>query len=701
MRAASSGIEALFAPKCVAVVGASTNPSKLGHIVLKNLRGGGLRGSLYAINPKGKRILDVPTYSEIGGVPESVDLAVLAVPAAVVPEVAEQCGQAGVKALVVLAAGFQEIGGAGAERETALDTIITRYRMRLLGPNCLGLIDTHSGLNASFAGAMPPTGGVAVLSQSGAMGTAILDWAASHGVGFSKFISLGNKADLNENDFLPILRDDPETDVVVAYLEDVADGQAFVEAASQLTRVKPMVLLKPGRTEAGAEAARSHTGALTGSADAADAAFRRAGITVAHSVQELFDCTNAFARLPVPKGGHTAIITNAGGLGVVAADEVAAADGLAVAELSKKSEAMLRKVLPGEAQVGNPVDVVGDAGPNRYQVALGAVLSERTVDAAVVILTPQAMTDVETTADVIAKAAQSSQRPVAPVFIGGATVVPGMDRLATQGLPSFTSPDRAVAALAALARYGQYRQTPLRKRPGPHKPKAALSKLIAEARTAGRSELGGMAAADAVASYGIKAPPTIPATDSDEAAAAAEKIGYPVALKVDSPDISHKTDVGGVILDLPDKASVIRAFTAITKAASRHAKGAEVRGVTVSPMQPSSGLDLIVGAKRDPNFGPVLTVGYGGIFVEAMRDVYHELAPLSRADIDEVLARSGIDRTLSGLRGLTFDRAAVVTAIEAVSQLMLDCPDVDEIDLNPLRVFDKGAYSLDTRIALR
>lgn len=701
MNLTPTNLDPLFKPRSVAVVGASTNPAKLGHIVLKNVRDGGLRGSLYAVNPKGRRILDIPTYSEIGGVPEPVELAVLTVPAEVVPAAAEQCGQAGVKALIVIAAGFQEVGGAGAERETALNAAAQKYGMRILGPNCLGIIDTASGLNASFVSAMPSKGGVSVLSQSGAMGTAILDWAAAAGIGFSTFISLGNKADLTEDDFLPALENDPKTDVVLAYLEDISDGQAFIEAASRLTRVKPMVLLKPGRTEAGAMAARSHTGALTGSADAADAAFRRAGIIVAKSIQELFDYTLVLARLPIPKGGHTAVVTNAGGPGVVTADEVAAADGLEMAELSAKAEGMLRKVLPNEAQVGNPVDVVGDAKANRYQVALGSVLSERPVDAAVVILTPQAMTEVETTADVITKAAASSGKPVLPVFIGGQAVLSGKRRLAEHGLPTFDSPDRAVRALSALARYGEYRRAAVQKRPAAGKAKTKLVRLIQEARRAGRAELGGMAAAEAVAAYGIKAPPTIAVSDPGDAVTAAKKIGYPVALKVDSPDISHKTDIGGVRLDLPNDEAVTKAFGDIMKTAKKHATGADIHGVTVSPMQPTGGLDLIVGAKRDPNFGPVLVVGYGGIFVEAVREVAYELTPVNAADVADLLARTGIGQTLAGTRGLRFDQSAVTKAILAVSQLMLDCPDVSELDLNPLRVFDQGAYSLDTRIELR
>ncbi|MSU76339.1 CoA-binding protein [Patescibacteria group bacterium] len=690
----------LWSPKCVAVVGASTNPAKLGHIVLKNLREGGLKGSLYAINPKGRRILDVPTYSEIAGVPEPVDVAVLTVPAEVVPEVAGQCGQAGVKVLIVIAAGFQELGGAGLEREAELSDIAQQYGMRVLGPNCLGLIDTHTGVNASFVSAMPPKGSVAVLSQSGAMGTAILDWASSTGLGFSKFISLGNKADLTENDFLPALENDAKTSVVLAYLEDISDGEAFVVAASKLTRVKPMILLKPGRTEAGATAAHSHTGALTGSSDAADAAFRRAGIMVARSVQELFDFTSAFARTPLPKGDNIAIVTNAGGPGVVTADDVSEAEGLEVAELSDKTESMLRKVLPAAAQVGNPVDVVGDAGANRYQVALSAVLADRAVDASVVILTPQAMTEVETTADVIAKAASASGKPVLPCFIGGNTVMPGRARLAEHGLPSFDSPSRAVVALSAMAQYAHYLSAPVRKRNGAATPKAILVKLIAEARDTEHTELGGMAAAEAVAAYGIKAPPTIAVADVDDAAAAAQKIGYPVALKIDSPDISHKTDIGGVMLDLPNDEAVKKAFAEIMKAAKKHTKDADIHGVTVSPMQPTGGLDLIVGAKRDPNFGPVLVVGYGGIFVEAVRDVAYELAPVTKDDVTELLTRTGIGETLAGTRGMKFDQSAAVKAIMAVSQLMLDCPDVVELDLNPLRVFDKGAFSLDTRIEL-
>lgn len=705
-------LDRLFSPKSIAVVGVSTKPDKLGHIVLRNLRDGGYPGKLYAVNPKGGRILDTPTYTEIGGIPEPVDLAVLAVPAAAVPDVAEQCGRHGVKTVVVIAAGFREVGGEGAVRESELLKTVRRYGMRLLGPNCLGLIDTHAKVNASFAGAMPPAGGVALLSQSGAMGTAILDWAAGSGTGFSKFVSLGNEADLTEAAFLPALEADQRTDVVLAYLEEIVDGAAFVEAAGRLGRVKPLILLKPGRTEAGAQAAVSHTGALTGSADAADAALRRAGVVNARTIQELFDYAQTFARLPKLPGGtargsaavRVAIVTNAGGPGVVAADAIGDAAGLELARLADRTRTTLRKVLPSEAQVGNPVDVIGDARANRYQVALSAVLADRGVDAVIVLLTPQAMTEVVPTAEVIARAARgaggSAGKPVIPVFIGGRAVAPGLARTVSRGLPTFSTPDRAIAALDTVAGYMAYRKQAPRRRQRAGNPPGRTAALLKQALADGRSELGGLDAAAVVKPYGIDTPLTIQAAAADDAVAAAAKVGYPVALKIDSPDISHKTDVGGVQLDLAGPEAVERAFAEIMKSVGRKAKGAQVHGVTVSPMLPAEGIDLLIGAKRDPSFGPVLTVGQGGIFVEGIGDVAHELAPLAAADAAELLARTRIGKLLEGARGSSFDQRAAVRAVLAVSQLMLDNPQIAELEFNPFRTFPKGGWALDVRLVL-
>lgn len=700
-----SALDFLFSPRSIAVIGVSTKADKLGHIVLRNLRDGGYAGAVYAVNPKGGRILDTPTYTEVGGIPEPVDLAVVAVPATAVVEVAEQCGRHGVKALVVIAAGFREIGGEGSAREVELQNVIEKYGMRLLGPNCLGLIDTHSKINASFAGAMPPAGGLAVLSQSGAMGTAILDWAVGSGTGFSKFVSLGNEADLTEADFLSVLEADPRTDTVLAYLEEIVDGTVFTEAAGRLSRVKPLLLLKPGRTDAGARAAASHTGALTGSSEAAEAAFRRAGVVHARTIQELFDYAQTFSRVSTlsrraNESVRVAVVTNAGGPGVVTADAIGDATNLTLANLSDRTQSTLRKILPGEAQVGNPVDVIGDARANRYQVALSGVLADRGVDAVVVLLTPQAMTEVLPTAEVIVRAARNAGKPVLPVFIGGHAVAPGFTRTASRGLPTFSTPDRAIIALDAVAGYAAYCAQPIRHRQRPGKPQRKTAELLKQVAADGRTELGGLDAAAVVKPYGIETPLTIRATETDDAVAAAAKVGYPVALKIDSPDILHKTDVGGVQLDLANAEAVERAFTEIMQSVSRKAKGADVRGVTVSPMLPAEGIDLLIGATRDPSFGPVLTVGQGGIFVEGIGDVSYELAPLSAADATNLLDRTRIGKLLDGARGSSFDKQAAVKAILAISQLMLDNPQVSELELNPFRAFPKGGWALDIRMVL-
>lgn len=702
----AADIRTLLSPRRIAVVGASTKPDKLGHIVLRNLRDGGFPGQLYAVNPKGGRILDTATYTEIGGIPEPVELAVVAVPAGAVPDVAEQCGRAGVRGLIVIAAGFREIGAAGAAREAELLKVVRRYGMRLLGPNCLGLIDTRAKVNASFAGALPPAGSIAVLSQSGAMGTAILDWAAGRGTGFSKFISLGNEADLTEADWLPALTADPRTETVLAYVEEITDGQRFTEAASQLTRVKPMILLKPGRTDAGAKAAASHTGALTGSAEAAEAAFHRAGIIHARTIQELFDYALTFARSPKLSGGSSsggtrvAIVTNAGGPGVVAADAIGTAGELELATLSDRTQATLRKVLPSEAQVGNPVDVIGDARANRYQVALSAVLADRGVDAVIVLLTPQAMTEVVRTADVIIRAARDVGKPVIPIFIGGQAVAPGLARVASRGLPSFPTPDRAIDALAAMAEYAAYRKQAPRRRQPVGKPPRQTATLLQQALADGRTELGGLDAVAVVKPYGIDTPLTIRAAAADDAVAAAQKVGYPVALKIDSPDVLHKTDVGGVQLDLANPAAVERGFAEIMKSVGRKAKGAALRGVTVSPMLPAEGIDLLVGAKRDPSFGPVLAAGQGGIYVEGIGDVAYDLAPSSPADALDLLDRTKVGQLLRGARGSSFDQKAAIQAVLAVSQMMLDNPEIAELELNPFRAFPKGGWALDVRLVL-
>lgn len=695
----NAGLDSLLDPQSVAVVGASPNPSKLGHAILANLVDGGFPGRLYAVNRSGDDVRNCRGYSSVANIPDPVDLAVLAVPAPVVAEMVEQCGAAGVRGVIVIAAGFQETGPRGAAREAEIAGLAERHGMRLLGPNCLGIVDTHRRLNASFAGSMPPAGRISVVSQSGAMCTAILDWAKANGQGFASFVSVGNKADLTENDFLARWADDLETDVVLAYLEGISDGPEFLEVAASLTRRKPLVMIKAGVSDEGAAAVSSHTGSLTGSEDALEVALRRAGVTRARSIEELFDFTTVFAPGNLPAGPRTAIITNAGGPGVITTDAVAGT-GLELAPLADQTAATLGKLLPAEANLHNPVDLIGDARAARYQTALSTVLGDKGVDSAVVLLTPQSMTEIPQTAEVIIRCAQASGKPVVASFIGGAAVAEGAEKLRQAAVPAYDTPDRAVRALAALTEYAAYRARPRRKPPKGQRPKRTSGHALKHAAATGRTALTGAEAGKVVEPYGIEVPKILPAADVAVAAKVAGRVGFPAVMKIDSPDILHKSDVGGVAVGLADAAAVTEAYGALLKRVRKQAPEASLTGVTLERHLPD-GLDLIVGAKRDPTFGPVALFGSGGIYVEVFKDVSYGLAPLSDAEADAMIDRVKGSALLAGARGRKkFDRKAVRQALVAVSRIAADFPMIAEIELNPLRAFPKGAISLDTRIIL-
>lgn len=690
-------LSALADPHSIAVVGASANPAKLGHAILKNLIDGGYPGKLYAVNRNGEDVLGVTGVGSIPDVSEAVDLAVIAIPANGVIEVTRQCGEKGLKAVAVIAAGFSEIGPEGAAVERELVAVVRKYGMRLLGPNCLGLIDTSKRLNASFAPRMPDGGTVSVLSQSGAMCTALLDWSSQSGIGFDGFVSIGNQAEVTESDWLERWTEDANTEVVAGYLESIPDGPRFLETARALTRRKPVIIAKAGRTEAGTKAAGSHTGALAGSDAVLDAALREVGVTRADSVQDLYDYLTLFTQSPLPAGGRVAIITNAGGPGVLTADAVAATD-LTVAELSERTTRTLAKALPTEAATANPVDLIGDARASRYQVALSTVLGDRGVDAVLVVLTPQSMTEIPETAAAIINAATESQKPVIAVFMGGETVAPGIAALQAAGVPTYQTPDHAVRALVAYARYAAYRD-----RPHPvvktGKPSRTARTILDESATLGETAIWGERAADILGDYGISAPRQRLVTTVEEAVTAADGIGYPVVLKIDSPDILHKSDVGGVATGLGDRAAVEAAYGEMLARIKKSQPKATLRGVTVSP-QIADGLDLLVGASRDRTFGTVVAFGLGGIYVEAVGDVAFGLAPLDDRSADRLIAATKASRILGGLRGETFDQKAVRKALVGVSRLIDEFPEIAELDLNPLRVSAKGAVSLDTRIIL-
>lgn len=702
-----NSLDTFFKPRSLAVIGASSTPGKLGHVVLKNIIDGGYAGALYAVNPKGGRILDTPTYTDLSGLPEPVELAVLAVPGSAVPEVAEACGQAGVKGLIVIAAGFREVGPDGAALEERLAATVKKYGLRLLGPNCLGLIDPVNQLNASFASGMPPVGSVAVLSQSGAMCTAILDWAAAHRaeIGFSAFVSLGNKADVTESDLLEAWAEDPHTEVVLGYLEGISDGQRFLRAASALTRQKPFVLIKSGVSEAGADAVGSHTGTLTGSDDVLNAALEKAGVVRAHTIEELLDYTTIFADTKLPAGGRVAIVTNAGGPAVLTTDEVVAT-GLQMAELSDKTQDLLRKALPTEANVHNPIDCIGDAKANRYQLALSTVLNDRHVDSVILLLTPQAMTEINETAEVLVQAARGTDKPIVAAFIGGAAVASGLARLHDSKLAAFMTPERAVKALATLTEYAAYRRAPAApirtaaESAASAKPKPASQTVIEHAVAMGQVALWGSEAADFLAPYGIQSPKVAQAQTVDEAIAVARKIGYPVVLKIDSADILHKSDAGGVIADLANPEAVSTGYQSMLAHIERKFPTARLSGVTIN-QQISEGHEVLVGAKRDVTFGPVVVFGYGGIYVEIFKDVSFGLAPLSEADAAAMVERTKSVALLKGARGSQqADIKALAKVLVAISKVMVDFPQIQELDVNPLRVFKKGAVSLDARILL-
>lgn len=688
-------LNSLFKPRSVAVIGASANPAKLGHIVLKNILDGGFPGKLYGVHPSGESVLGVDTYASVGDIPGRVELAVAAVPAPSVVTVAEDCGKAGVKGLIVIAAGFREVGGEGVAREETLMAVARKYGMRVLGPNCLGIIDPVHQLDASFGGIMPKRGHIAVASQSGAMCTAILDWAKEVDLGFSSFVSLGNKADITENDLLESWASDSESKVVLAYLEGISDGPRFLSDAARLTARKPFVLLKAGTSEQGAAAVSSHTGSVTGADDVLDAALRQAGITRARSIGDLFDFALAFAETPAPSGKRVAIVTNAGGPGVVTTDAVIEA-GLEIAGLGTATKSRLHKALPAEASVHNPVDCIGDARADRYETALSAVLADKGVDSVIVLLTPQAMTEIDETARVIIEAREKSAKPILASFMGGQAVASGLALLQKDGVAAYQSPERAVRSLAALTAHALHQRE---KVPTGGTPKPASRTALRTARRAGHAALWGTEAGSFLKPYGIRVPEVVLAKDGREADRAAKKLGFPVVIKVDSPDILHKTEAGGVRLGV-GAGEVADAYDGMIREVRRKRPKARIRGAVVQQMI-GDGHDFLIGGKRDPTFGPVVVFGYGGIYVEVFHDISVALAPLSPAQAEAMIGRTRSAALLTGARGLAIsDKQALVKALVGVSRVMADFPEIEELDLNPIRVFPKGALALDIRVIL-
>ncbi|MEX0788547.1 MAG: acetate--CoA ligase family protein [Anaerolineales bacterium] len=705
MARVTTSLDSFFSPRSVAVIGASRDPSKLGHAVVANLVHGGYaqpNRPVYPINPKGGEILGLPVYASLADVPGPIDLAVIVIPYPAVPDALRACGAKHIPAVIVISAGFREAGREGMQRELELVRVARQHAIRLIGPNCLGVIDTHTPLNASFAAGSPPAGPMAFMSQSGALGTAILDWARAGRLGLSKFVSLGNKADISEIDLLPAWQDDPASRVILIYTEGLPNGQAFLRAARLATRSKPVVALKSGVTQAGSRAVSSHTGSLAGSEQAYRAAFGQAGIVRAESLQDLFDFAAAFAYLPSFPGDRVAIVTNAGGPGILAADALERA-GLALARFEPERLRGLEAHLPDAASASNPVDLLGDARADRYRLALEQVLADPGVDAVLVMLAPQALTESFETAQVVVRASQTARIPVLACFMGEVAVREGVAHLEAHRVPNFPFPERAAQVLRAMAEYRRARAVPLPEFPTLVVNQALARQAIDRALADGRTALGEDETRSLLEAYGFPAPKSANAATADEAVQAADRLGYPVVLKVASPDILHKTDVGGVKLDLKTPEEVRDAFDLITYRARRYLPEARLLGCLVQAMAPP-GLETLIGMTRDPQFGPLVAFGLGGIYVEALHDLTFRVAPFSAAEADAMLSEIRARVLLEGFRGKpAVDRSALVDTLLRVAQLAMDFREIAELDLNPFVVYEqgRGGLTLDLRVVLQ
>ena len=701
-------LDPLFNPGSVAVVGGSTTPGAVGSILMHNLLANPFGGVVYPVNPKRRAVHGVFCYPTLNEVPEVVDLVVIATPAGTVAGTIRQCVERGVPAAIVISAGFSELGTAGRALESEIRDI-ARGRMRILGPNCLGIIQPHSGLNASFAASMARPGRVALLSQSGAICTAVLDWARERQVGFSAFVSVGTMLDVDFADLLDYFGDDGNTRSIVLYMEAVGDARRFFSAARAVARAKPVIVVKAGRHEAGAHAAASHTGALAGSDAVFDAAIRRAGLLRVATIPDLFNMAEILGSQPPPRGPALAIITNAGGPGVMATDELMTAGGQ-LAALSPTTLSALNQILPPFWSHANPVDVLGDATPERYQQAVEICANDPAVNGLLVLLTPQAMTDPTATARQLVPFARLEGKPFLASWMGGSDVREGQSVLGQAGIATFDSPEAAIGAFLHMVQYRRNQEL-LYEAPAalpqdwqPHE--AQARELVAKVRSTGRVLMTEFEAKDLLACYGIPVVSTETAQNADEAAARAGKVGYPVVLKLWSEVITHKTDAGGVQLNLLDDESVRRAFALIKSNTARYVQqhglaGESFLGVTVQPMIQRKGYELIVGSSVDAQFGPVILFGAGGVLVEVFQDRALGLPPLNRTLARRLIERTQIAKALAGIRG---QRPVPMDQLELVlvrfSSLLCELAEVQEVDINPLLATPEGLLALDARVLL-
>lgn len=703
----SQPLDAFFAPKSVAVIGATENAGTVGRTIVKNLVASPFGGTVYPVNPKRPSVLGIKAYKSMAEIPEQVDLAVVVTPAGSVPGIIRECAEEGTKAAIVISAGFKEIGPAGMELERQVLEEARRGNMRIIGPNCLGVMSPLSGLNATFASAIARPGNVGFLSQSGALCTAVLDWSLQEMVGFSAFVSLGSMLDVGWGDLIYYLGNDPRTRSIVIYMESIGDARAFLSAAREVALTKPIIVIKAGRTAAAAKAAASHTGALAGSDGVLEAAFRRSGVLRVNSIADLFYMAEVLSKQPNPKGPRLAILTNAGGPGVLATDSLVAGDG-ELAELSEETLRALDPVLPSVWSHANPVDIIGDAPPERYAKAVEIVSKDPNSDGLLVILTPQAMTDPTQTAEHLKPYAKLEGKPILASWMGGADVAAGEQILNRCGIPTFTYPDTAVRAFNYMWKYsynlrGLYETPSLPESTAECAPNRALAdEIIRKARAAGRTILTESESKELLNCYCVPTVQTLVAATEEDAVRFADRIGYPVVLKLYSETITHKTDVGGVKLNLPDAGAVRQAWAAIRDSVAAKVGAGHFQGVTVQPMiMLGDGYELIIGSSLDAQFGPVLLFGTGGQLVEVFKDRSLALPPLNTTLARRMMEQTKIFKALQGVRGRKpVDIAALEQLLVRFSQLVAEQRWIKEIDINPLLATPDRLIALDARIVV-
>ena len=696
-------LDAIFRPETVAVIGATDRPGSVGRTIMRNLVSSPFGGTVFPVNARRQNVLGIQAYPSVSQVPDRVDLAVIVAPAPAVPGIIRECVEARAQGAIIISAGFRETGPEGVELERQVLEEARRGRMRIVGPNCLGVMKPNTGFNATFAGSIARPGSVGFLSQSGALLTAILDQSFRENVGFSAFVSVGSMMDVGWGDLIYYLGDDPDTKSIVVYMESVGDAGSFLSAAREVALTKPIIVIKAGRTEAAGKAAASHTGSLTGSDEVLDAALRRSGVLRVGEISELFGMAEVLGKQPHPKGPRLTILTNAGGPAVLATDALIAGGG-ELAEISSQTMESLNDFLPPPWSHGNPVDILGDADPERYARTLETAAGDPQSDGLLVVLTPQDMTDPTATAERLAPYARSAGKPVLASWMGGAEVAAGESILNGAGIPTFDYPDTAARAFTNMWKY-TYNLRGIYETPEPTgdvgRDRERVEEIIGRARDSERTILTEFEAKQVLVAYGIPTVETEVARSADEAVELAERFGYPVVLKLDSETITHKTDVGGVRLNLKDAAEVRRAYEEMESSISAGYRPEDFGGAAVQPMVGLDGYELIVGSSLDPQFGPVLLFGSGGSLVEVYRDRALALPPLTTTLARRMMERTRIFEALGGVRGRSpVDLGALEKLLVRFSQLVVEQPWIKELDINPLLASPERLIALDARIVL-